>query len=98
MALGLLAAVAAGATACAQEADPADVVVGDVEYEATSEFLAAAAERSQGLPHRMEMRTSSAGATRSSSRRVSRMVSASRSVKTWAPSSASSFPPPPTST
>ena len=62
MALGALATVAAGTTACVQEADPADVVVGDVEYEATPEFLSAAAERSQGLPYRTEMRMSSAGA------------------------------------
>ena len=33
-------------SACAQEADPADVAIGDVEYEATPEFVAAAAERS----------------------------------------------------
>jgi hypothetical protein len=62
MALGVVATVAAGTTACAQEADPADVVVGDVEYEATPQFLSAAAERSQGLPYRTEMRMSLAGA------------------------------------
>ncbi|MGH9250111.1 MAG: hypothetical protein ACRD0W_11410 [Acidimicrobiales bacterium] len=60
-ALGMLAAIAAGVTACAHEADPADVVVGDVEYEATPEFLAAAAERSQAERYRMEMRKASAG-------------------------------------
>ena len=62
MALGVVAIVAAGTTACVQEADPADVVVGDVESEATPEFLSAAAERSQGLPYRTEMRMSLAGA------------------------------------
>jgi hypothetical protein len=61
MALGVLAAVAAGATACAQEADPADVVIGDVEYEATPGFLAAAAERSRSEAYRMEMREALAG-------------------------------------
>lgn len=61
MGLCVLAAVAVGATACVQEADPADVAVGDVEYEATPEFLAAAAERSQAQPYRMEMRQSLAG-------------------------------------
>ena len=34
-ALCVLAAVAVGTTACAQEADPADVAVGEVETEAT---------------------------------------------------------------
>jgi hypothetical protein len=61
MALCVLAAVGFGTTACVQEADPADVVVGDVEYEATPEFVAAAAERSQAQPYRMEMRQSLAG-------------------------------------
>lgn len=60
-ALTILAAVAVGATACAQEADPADVAVGPVTYEATPEFVAAAAERSQAQPYRMEMRQSLAG-------------------------------------
>jgi hypothetical protein len=58
VALGMLATVAAGTTACAQEANLADVAVGDVEYEATPEFVAAAAERSQAQPYRMEMRQS----------------------------------------
>ena len=61
VALGAVAAVAVGTTACAQEADTADVAIGDVEYEATPEFVAAAAERSQALPYRMEMRESLAG-------------------------------------
>jgi hypothetical protein len=61
MALCVLAVVAAGATACVQEADLADVAVGDVEYQATPEFLAAAAERSQAQPYRMEKRQSLAG-------------------------------------
>jgi hypothetical protein len=61
LALGVAAAVAMGTTACAREADPADVAVGDVEYEATPEFVAAAAGRSQAQPYRMEMRTSTAG-------------------------------------
>jgi hypothetical protein len=61
MALCVLAAVAVGTTACAQEADPADVAVGDVGYEATPAYLAAAAERSQSQPYRMEMRESFAG-------------------------------------
>jgi hypothetical protein len=58
----VLAAVAVGTTACVQEADPADVAIGDVEYEATPEFVAAAAERSQAQPYRTEMRMSLAGA------------------------------------
>jgi hypothetical protein len=58
MGLCVLAAVAVGATACVQEGDLADVAVGDVEYEATPEFLDAAAERSQVQPYRMEMRQS----------------------------------------
>jgi hypothetical protein len=61
IALGVMAVVAIGATACAQEADPADVAVGDVEYEATPEFVAAAAERSLAQPYRTEMRQSVAG-------------------------------------
>jgi hypothetical protein len=60
-ALCVLAAVAAGTTACAQEADPADVAVGEVEYEATPAYLTASAERSQAQPYRMEMRESLAG-------------------------------------
>jgi hypothetical protein len=62
MAVCVLAVVAVGASACAEKADPADVAVGDVAYEATPEFLAAAAERSQAQPYRMEMRQSMAGA------------------------------------
>lgn len=62
LALGVVAAMAMGTTACAQEADPADVAIGDVEYEATPEFVAAAAERSQAQPYRTEMRISLAGA------------------------------------
>jgi hypothetical protein len=61
MALYALAVVAVGASACAEEADPADVSVGDVAYEATPEFLATAAERSQAQPYRMEKRQSLAG-------------------------------------
>jgi hypothetical protein len=61
VALGVVAALAMGTTACAQEADPADVAIGDVEYEATPEFVAAAAERSQGLQYRTELRQSLAG-------------------------------------
>lgn len=61
LALAMLAAVTLGATACAQEADPADVAVADVDYEATPEFVAAAAERSQAQAYRMEMRESVAG-------------------------------------
>jgi len=62
MAVCVLAVVAVGASACAEKADPADVAVGDVAYQATPEFLAAAAERSQAQPYRMEMRQSMAGA------------------------------------
>jgi hypothetical protein len=61
MALSVLAVVAVGATACVQEADPADVAVGAVEYEATPAYLTASAERSQAQPYRMEMRQSLSG-------------------------------------
>ena len=61
MALCVLAVVAVGASACAEKADPADAAVGDVAYEATPEFLAASAERSQAQPYRMEKRQSLAG-------------------------------------
>ena len=58
LAMVVFAAGAVGGTACAHEADPADFAVGDLEYEATPEFVAAAAERSQAQPYRMEMRES----------------------------------------
>jgi hypothetical protein len=61
MALSMLAVVGVGATACAQEADPADFAVEDIEYEATPAYLTASADRSQAQPYRMEMRQSLAG-------------------------------------
>jgi hypothetical protein len=61
LAVVMFAAGAVGGSACAQEADLADVAVGDVEYKATPEFVAAAAERSQAQPYRMELRESLAG-------------------------------------
>jgi hypothetical protein len=61
LALCVLAAVAVGTAACAQEADPADVAVGDAEFEATPAYLAAASERSQTQPYRTELRQSLAG-------------------------------------
>jgi hypothetical protein len=50
-----VASLAVIATACAQEADLADVTAGDVDFEATPEFMSAAAERSTGVPYRIEM-------------------------------------------
>jgi hypothetical protein len=50
-----VASLAVVATACAQKADLADVTVGDVDFEATPEFVAAAAERSTAAPYRLEM-------------------------------------------
>jgi hypothetical protein len=50
-----VASLAVTATACAQKADLAEVTVGDVDFEATPEFVAAAAERSTGAPFRLEM-------------------------------------------
>jgi hypothetical protein len=50
-----VASLAAVAPACVQEADPADVTTGDVDFEATPEFMSAAAERSTGAPYRLEM-------------------------------------------
>ncbi|MGH9113506.1 MAG: hypothetical protein ACRDZN_14595, partial [Acidimicrobiales bacterium] len=40
---------------CADEADPADLTIGSVEFEATPEFVADAAERSTGEPYRVEV-------------------------------------------
>jgi hypothetical protein len=50
-----VASLAMVASACAQEADIADVTAGDVDFEATPEFVSAAAERSTGEPYRLEM-------------------------------------------
>jgi hypothetical protein len=54
-----LASLAVIASACAQEADladvTADVTTGDVDFEATPEFVSDAAERSTGEPYRLEM-------------------------------------------
>jgi hypothetical protein len=62
VAFGAVAALTIGTAACAQEADPADVAIGDIDYEATPEFVAAAAERSEAQPYRTELRMSLAGA------------------------------------
>jgi hypothetical protein len=56
-----VASLAVIASACAQEADLADVTAdadattGDVDFEATPEFVSDAAERSTGEPYRLEM-------------------------------------------
>jgi hypothetical protein len=52
--VALALTLAAAAAACAQEADPADFAIGDVEFEATPEFVAEAAERSTDEPYRWE--------------------------------------------
>jgi hypothetical protein len=52
--LAIAAALALPVAGCAQEADPADFAIGDVEFEATPEFVAEAAERSTGEPYRFE--------------------------------------------
>jgi hypothetical protein len=51
----MAASLAVVASACAQEADPADFAIGDVAFEATPEFVAEAAERSTAAPYRLEM-------------------------------------------
>ncbi|HEX8802633.1 MAG TPA: hypothetical protein VF743_00530, partial [Acidimicrobiales bacterium] len=57
--------VAAAAGGCARQADPADVVAGAVEFEASPTFLRAATDRSADLSYRMEatlaMRMSAGG-------------------------------------
>jgi hypothetical protein len=54
-----VASLAVIASACAQEADladvTADVTTGDVDFEATPEFVSDAAERSTAEPYRLEM-------------------------------------------
>ena len=50
-----VASLAVIGPACAQKADLADVTAGDVGFEATPEFMSAAAERSTGAPYRIEM-------------------------------------------
>ena len=50
-----VASLALIGSACAQKADLADVTAGDVDFEATREFVSAAAERSTGTPYRVEM-------------------------------------------
>jgi hypothetical protein len=50
-----VASLAMTGPACAQKADLADVTAGDVDFEATPEFMSAAAERSTGAPYRIEM-------------------------------------------
>jgi hypothetical protein len=51
----MAASLAVVASACAQEADPADFAIGDVAFEATPGFVAEAAERSTAEPYRLEM-------------------------------------------
>jgi hypothetical protein len=62
VAFGAVAALTIGTAAGAQAADPADVAIGDIDYEATPEFVAAAAERSEAQPYRTELRMSLVGA------------------------------------
>lgn len=50
-----VASLAVVASACVEKADLADVTAGDVDFEATSEFVSAAAERSTAAPYRVEM-------------------------------------------
>lgn len=50
-----VASLAVIATACVQEADLADVSTGEVDFEATPEFISDAAERSAEAPYRLEM-------------------------------------------